>query len=339
MTAHVAIDAPRAAEPGATALPERPLVSIGVPVYNGAAFLDRALDTLVRQTYPVLEILVIDNGSTDETPAIAARWARDDTRVRHVRFDETIPVVPNFRRALAHASGTYFAWNAADDWRDPEVIADCLAAFASCPGAVMVAGPVIADDVKAGRRVRVEPRFDLTAADPAERVVEFTRNMQHAAMLYGLYRRDVLARLTFPSHSGQDYLVCLQACVAGPVLTIARPIITYRHVWGETDTPMYRVERPTARDLLVYRGVRRRKCWTTLLTGAWYILRVEGASPLARLRAAAAHAAAFTRRYWTGLLTECAFMLAEPAATLLRPLVPAGRRLKHRWRRSPAASG
>ena len=54
----------------------RPLVSIGVPVFNGEAGLARSLDSLLNQDYPNLEIVVSDNGSTDATWQIAERYSR-----------------------------------------------------------------------------------------------------------------------------------------------------------------------------------------------------------------------------------------------------------------------
>ena len=51
-----------------------PLVSVLVPSYNGAAFLREALDSILAQTYPHLEVLLLDDASTDETPAIAASY-------------------------------------------------------------------------------------------------------------------------------------------------------------------------------------------------------------------------------------------------------------------------
>jgi glycosyltransferase involved in cell wall biosynthesis len=57
-------------------------VTVGLPVYNGAESLDRALGSLCAQTFADLSILVSDNASTDETPRIIASWAERDVRVR-----------------------------------------------------------------------------------------------------------------------------------------------------------------------------------------------------------------------------------------------------------------
>ena len=59
-----------------------PLISVIVPVYNGEAFLDQCLESIVVQDYARLEIIIVDDGSTDGTAAISDRWAERDSRVR-----------------------------------------------------------------------------------------------------------------------------------------------------------------------------------------------------------------------------------------------------------------
>ena len=59
-----------------------PLISVIVPAYNAAAFLDQCLQSIVAQTYRNLEIIVVDDGSTDGTHAICDRWAERDERIR-----------------------------------------------------------------------------------------------------------------------------------------------------------------------------------------------------------------------------------------------------------------
>ena len=61
---------------------QEPLISVIVPVYNGEAFLDQCLESIVAQDYARLEIIVVDDGSTDGTAAISDRWAERDNRIR-----------------------------------------------------------------------------------------------------------------------------------------------------------------------------------------------------------------------------------------------------------------
>ena len=61
---------------------KQPLVSIIVPVYNAAAYLDRCIGSILRQTYGHFELLLIDDGSTDRSGSICDGYAEKDSRVR-----------------------------------------------------------------------------------------------------------------------------------------------------------------------------------------------------------------------------------------------------------------
>jgi glycosyltransferase involved in cell wall biosynthesis len=63
------------------------LINIGMPVYNGAEFLHRAVDSLLSQTEGNFELLISDNASTDDTEAICREYLKRDPRVRYVRHE------------------------------------------------------------------------------------------------------------------------------------------------------------------------------------------------------------------------------------------------------------
>lgn len=108
-----------------------PLVSVIIPAYNAQAFLRATLDSVLAQTYDNLEIIVVDDGSKDETAAIAEAYAARDARIRLV-------VKPNggvssARNAgIAAARGDYVAFLDADDIWHPEKIAAQIEVL--CPG-------------------------------------------------------------------------------------------------------------------------------------------------------------------------------------------------------------
>ena len=70
-----------------------PAVSVLMPVRNAAPYLDEAIESLVRQSLPDFEIIAVDNGSTDATPDILARWAEQEPRLRVVWL-ASLPAVP-----------------------------------------------------------------------------------------------------------------------------------------------------------------------------------------------------------------------------------------------------
>lgn len=101
-----------------------PLVSILTPVHNTAAYLAECIESVLQQSYGNWEYVIVDNASTDGSGDIARRYACGDTRIRVVRFDELVPQVPNYNRAIALASphSAYVKVLEADNWLFPDCI-------------------------------------------------------------------------------------------------------------------------------------------------------------------------------------------------------------------------
>ena len=118
--------------PGAAAR-DGPLVTVIVPLYNGAATVATALRGLVEQSHTRLEILVVDDASTDAGPDIVADLARRDPRVRLIRQTENLGGYAARNRAAAEATGDFVTVHDADDWSHPEKIARHLAAADGAP--------------------------------------------------------------------------------------------------------------------------------------------------------------------------------------------------------------
>ena len=108
----------------------RPLVSIGIPVKNGFANrylgtdfiysendidLAKALDAIINQSYTNLEIIISNNGSTDETYSFLEKISKEDKRIKIFNQQPQILPLENFQFVLNNSTGKYFKWNAADD--------------------------------------------------------------------------------------------------------------------------------------------------------------------------------------------------------------------------------
>lgn len=146
-----------------------PRVSVILPCYNGAAYLREAVWSILDQTFGDFELIVVDDGSTDESPAILEQMARHDTRIQVV----TQPnggIVAALNTALDHARGEYIARMDADDVSFPERLAFQVDYLDRHPGTVLVGGYAVGDRhptrastrTTGGRHVRT----DLTVFPP-----------------------------------------------------------------------------------------------------------------------------------------------------------------------------
>lgn len=114
-----------------------PKISIGIPVYNGEAFLSAALDSILAQTLRDFEVIISDNASTDGTAAICQDYASRDPRIRYYRSERNYGAAWNFNRVFELATGPYFKWAAADDVCAPTYLECCLEVLESDQAAVL----------------------------------------------------------------------------------------------------------------------------------------------------------------------------------------------------------
>lgn len=106
----------------------KPALSIGMPVYNGSAYIDEALTSLRAQSRGDFELIVSDNASTDETPDIIAKHAALDPRIIAIRQPKNLGAISNFLAVLEKAKAPHFMWAASDDVWSPEWVEHLLPA-------------------------------------------------------------------------------------------------------------------------------------------------------------------------------------------------------------------
>ncbi|MBW3097259.1 glycosyltransferase family 2 protein [Pseudohoeflea coraliihabitans] len=105
-------------------------VSVIMPVYNGAAYIEEALASAKAQSYRDIEIIVVDDGSTDETANIVARMAQGDPRV-HILTKDNGGVASALNRGIKAATGVFICWLSHDDVFRPEKTAVQVERFAA----------------------------------------------------------------------------------------------------------------------------------------------------------------------------------------------------------------
>lgn len=98
-----------------TTNPPKPIISVLMPIYNAEQFLADALESILKQTFKDFELLLIDDGSTDRSVAIADTYAKRDDRIVIIRNGSNQGIVPSLNRGLKKARGKYVARMDADD--------------------------------------------------------------------------------------------------------------------------------------------------------------------------------------------------------------------------------
>lgn len=173
-----------------------PLISVGMPVYNGERFLAAAIDSVLAQTQTDFELVIADNASTDSTPEICADYAARDARIRIVRNDQNIGAAGNYNLLVDEARGAFFRWHNADDLIDPRAHALCLAALQQHPDAVLSYGLTMLIDEDGKRTDKFNDNLGIMADDPAERFRSFFERYRLTNAIYGLMRTDAVRNTT-----------------------------------------------------------------------------------------------------------------------------------------------
>jgi len=117
-----------------------PLLSVILPNYNHADYLPRALAAFAAQTFTDYEIVIVDDGSTDDSMAVIQEHARRDPRIRVYQNEQNRGVAYSLNRALSLARGKYVQGASSDDYVMPNYFAAAMAQFEAHPDAGLCVG-------------------------------------------------------------------------------------------------------------------------------------------------------------------------------------------------------
>ncbi len=210
---------------------ELPLVSIALCTYNGERYLREQLDSLLRQDYPQLEIIAIDDASTDTTPDILGEYSARDPRLQVHRNPSNLGFRRNFEHALSLCSGKLIAPCDQDDIWAPAK----LSRLQDTLGTAMMSycDSELINEHGHALGQRISDKFNVASlGDPVAFV--FSNCVSGHAMLF---RRELLAgALPLPSNLFHDWWLAYVAASLGRIEYCPEPLVSYRqHATSVTD--------------------------------------------------------------------------------------------------------
>ena len=108
-----------------------------MPVYNGQHFLDQTLENLLTQTFADFELIISDNGSSDQTEQLCRRHAQTDPRIRYIRHPTNRGAAFNWNFVATEATGELFKWASDNDYYEPEFLETCVRELLARPDCVL----------------------------------------------------------------------------------------------------------------------------------------------------------------------------------------------------------
>jgi glycosyltransferase involved in cell wall biosynthesis len=197
----------------------RPTVSIGLPVYNGANFLRASINSILAQEYSDWELIITDNASTDETEAICREYAARDSRVQYVRNETNIGASGNYNKCFDLARGTYFKWQAHDDECHPSMLGRCIEYLDAAPSHVTMVYPL--GELIDGSGKTITPVLDhIESHDsrPHRRLARVLWDLNMCDPVFGMFRSDYLRRTQLIGpFFGADYVLLGELAMLGEI--------------------------------------------------------------------------------------------------------------------------
>ena len=202
---------------------ESPLVSIALCTWNGAHWLRPQLDSILAQQDVRLELVALDDASSDDSLAILHAYAARDPRVRVYANPGNLGHLRSFEKCMAMCDGEFVAPADQDDVWHPDKLRRLLDAIGRAALAYGDSRYIDADGRAIGRSVSDDLRM-LSGGDPLPFLLQNTVS-GHAALL----RRDVVrAALPFPAAGFHDWWLALVAAAHGGIVHVDAPLVDFR---------------------------------------------------------------------------------------------------------------
>lgn len=207
-----------------------PLVSVGMPVFNGARHVAQTIESLLEQTCDDFELIISDNASTDATGAICRSFAASDPRIRYDRLPENVGAAANYNRCVDMARGRFFKWASHDDLCEPTFLEACLEGFRTGPKTAVAVHPRSRFIDESGASLHDFGRsLDTRGLPPHRRAAEVIANVSLANPVFGLFRLEALRRTRLIDRFiSSDYVLLVELALLGEIREVSEVLLLRR---------------------------------------------------------------------------------------------------------------
>lgn len=262
---------------------DRPLVSVVIPAYNSALYITRTVESALTQTYTPLEVVIVDDGSSDNTVEVIANAFGHDHRVRCIRQANAGPSAAR-NRAIYEARGEFVHFLDADDFLLPTKIEKSYALFCQQPEIAVVYGhgiPVMADGVTIIPQEQPPLPSGWVFCDwLIGRMSGGTYGVTPTFMV----RRDALLTVggfNETQRAAEDWDLWLRLASRYPFAALDEPLVYYRRLTSGLHTQRLTMARGRLQTYLAARNYHGRAdcidddAYDRLLAGRWYLVAVR----------------------------------------------------------------
>ncbi len=208
-----------------------PQLSIIIPVYNCASFIGKTLDALLAQTYRDIEVICINDGSTDESAAVLYRYAQQDNRICVLSGPNEGPAAAR-NKGLEKATGRYILFCDSDDWYEPDMCARLYESIEKTGADVVMCQTIFEFEDGYDEEV-LRHRLDERYFNPGELPPALAQNRFKANCLLWnkIWRKDIIDRyhIRFPTgcHHEDDAFWYMYGFCAERLFYLKKPLYHY----------------------------------------------------------------------------------------------------------------
>lgn len=203
---------------------KNPLISVLIPAYNAEKYIAEAVESIINQTYKNLEILIINDCSTDNTEKIIRKYMKRDSRIVLINNTKNLRISKTLNKGLKKAKGKYIVRMDSDDWSYPTRIEKQKELMEKNPNIVLSSGNMEICD----NEMTVKNKSNLPTSDRDIRKVLLQYNpMVHPAMIYK--RETALSIGGYDEEiKSEDYMFTIDMSSKGDLANLNDILIKYR---------------------------------------------------------------------------------------------------------------
>jgi len=186
----------------------QPLLSVVVPCYNAEQYMDKCISSIVGQTYSNLEILLINDGSTDNTGMICNSWQERDNRIKAIHKQNEGSSYAR-KDGVKLALGEYVTFVDSDDWIDKNMYVDMMSALLSTNSDIAQCSYChVFEDGFVEHRVSEEKKGTVETVGQREGVIMILERKWHTGMWDKIYKKSLFQHIIFPKGRGfaEDFI-------------------------------------------------------------------------------------------------------------------------------------
>lgn len=203
----------------------KPLISVLIPTHNGSRYIEKTIRSVLNQSFRELELIIIDDCSTDDTWEVIQKIASTDNRIRAIRNEKNLMVAATANVGIREARGKYIARSDDDDiWIDKDKLKKQISYFDANPGHVLVGTQFTKVDEQ-GKEIG---KVKMPETDRVIRQILLTKNtFGHSTVMYTKEAVEAIGKYDEKLEYGDDYDLMLKLGRIGKIANLPSYSVHY----------------------------------------------------------------------------------------------------------------